>query len=123
MSLYFRRRLVNAVSLALSVLATVFGLFWLGWLLWTLVAQGLRWVDLSIFIQSTPPPGAAGGLANAIVGTLLLTASGILVGAPIGILAGTYLSEFGRNTRLAPVVRFVNDILLSAPSIVIGVFI
>lgn len=123
MNLYFRRRLVNAVSLTLSMLATLFGLFWLGWLLWTLVAQGLPWIDLSVFIQSTPPPGAAGGLANAIVGTLLLTASGILVGAPIGILAGTYLSEFGRNTRLAPVVRFVNDILLSAPSIVIGVFI
>lgn len=123
MSLYARRRIVNALSLAMSVLATLFGLFWLGWLLWTLLAQGLRWVDLSVFTQSTPPPGNAGGLANAIVGTLLLTASGIVIGAPIGILAGTYLSEFGRNSRLAPVVRFVNDILLSAPSIIIGVFI
>lgn len=123
MSLYTRRRLVNALSLTLSVLATVFGLFWLGWLLWTLLAQGLRWIDLSVFVQSTPPPGDAGGLANALVGTLLLTVTGILVGAPIGVLAGTYLSEFGRNTRLAPVIRFVNDILLSAPSIIIGVFI
>lgn len=123
MSLYVRRRVVNAVSLALSVLATIFGLFWLGWLLWTLLAQGLRWVDLNVFIQSTPPPGSTGGLANAFVGTLLLTVSGIAVGAPVGILAGTYLSEFGRNTRFAAVVRFVNDILLSAPSIIIGVFI
>lgn len=123
MSLYARRRIVNALSLILSVLATLFGLFWLGWLLWTLLAQGLRWIDLSVFTQSTPPPGTAGGLANAIIGTLLLTASGIAIGAPIGILAGTYLSEFGRNTRLAPVIRFMNDILLSAPSIIIGVFI
>ncbi|HET8701183.1 MAG TPA: phosphate ABC transporter permease PstA [Nitrococcus sp.] len=123
MNLYARRRLVNAMSLSLSVLATVFGLFWLGWLLWTLVVQGLPWVDLSVFIQPTPPPGSAGGLSNAFVGTLLLTASGIIVGAPIGILAGTYLSEFGRATRFASVVRFVNDILLSAPSIIIGVFI
>ncbi|MDN5870033.1 MAG: phosphate ABC transporter permease PstA [Nitrococcus sp.] len=123
MSLYARRRLVNVLSLSLSVLATLFGLFWLGWLLWTLVARGLPWIDLSIFTQPTPPPGNAGGLANAIVGTLLLTGCGVAIGAPIGILAGTYLSEFGRNTRLAPVVRFVNDILLSAPSIIIGVFI
>lgn len=123
MSLYARRRIVNALSLSLSVLATLFGLFWLGWLLWTLVAQGLPWIDLSVFTQPTPPPGNAGGLANAIVGSLLLTSCGVLIGAPIGILAGTYLSEFGRNTRLAPVVRFVNDILLSAPSIIIGVFI
>lgn len=123
MSLYARRRIVNALSLILSVLATLFGLFWLGWLLWTLLAQGLRWIDLSVFTQSTPPPGTAGGLANAIIGTLMLTASGIAIGAPIGILAGTYLSEFGRNTRLAPVIRFMNDILLSAPSIIIGVFI
>ncbi|MDN5849465.1 MAG: phosphate ABC transporter permease PtsA, partial [Nitrococcus sp.] len=123
MSLYVRRRIVNALSLSLSVLATLFGLFWLGWLLWTLVAQGLPWIDLSVFTQPTPPPGGTGGLANAIVGSLLLTSCGVLIGAPIGILAGTYLSEFGRNTRLAPVVRFVNDILLSAPSIIIGVFI
>lgn len=123
MSLYVRRRIVNAVGLALSMLATAFGLFWLGWLLWTLVAQGLPWIDLSVFSQPTPPPGDVGGLSNAIIGSLLLTGSGIVIGAPIGILAGTYLSEFGRKTHLAAVVRFVNDILLSAPSIVIGVFI
>ncbi len=123
MSLYVRRRIVNALGLALSMLATAFGLFWLGWLLWTLVAQGLPWIDLSVFSQPTPPPGDAGGLANAIVGSLLLTGSGIVIGTPIGILAGTYLSEFGRKTRFAAVVRFVNDILLSAPSIVIGVFV
>ena len=123
MTLYARRRILNAVSLTLSMLATVFGLFWLGWLLWTLVVQGLPWLDLSVIWETTPPPGDTGGLANAIVGTLLLTASGVVIGAPIGILAGTYLSEFGRSTRLAPVIRFVNDILLSAPSIVMGVFI
>lgn len=123
MTLYARRRIINAVSLTLSMFATVFGLFWLGWLLWTLVAQGLPWLDLSVFSETTPPPGDSGGLANALVGTLLLTASGVVIGAPIGILAGTYLSEFGRSTRLAPVIRFVNDILLSAPSIVMGVFI
>lgn len=123
MSLYVRRRIVNAVGLALSMFATAFGLFWLGWLLWTLVAQGLPWIDLSVFSQPTPPPGDVGGLSNAIVGSLLLTGSGIVIGAPIGVLAGTYLSEFGRKTHFAAVVRFVNDILLSAPSIVIGVFI
>ncbi|EAR21208.1 phosphate ABC transporter permease PstA [Nitrococcus mobilis] len=123
MSLYVRRRIVNAVGLALSIFATAFGLFWLGWLLWTLVAQGLPWIDLSVFSQPTPPPGDVGGLSNAIIGSLLLTGSGIVIGAPIGVLAATYLSEFGRKTHLASVVRFVNDILLSAPSIVIGVFI
>lgn len=123
MTLYARRRIINAVSLTLSMLATLFGLVWLGWLLWTLVARGLPWLDLRVFLETTPPPGNPGGLANALVGTLLLTASGVVIGAPIGVLAGTYLSEFGRSTRLAPVIRFVNDILLSAPSIVMGVFI
>ena len=123
MKVYTRRRIVNAFNLTVSVLATLFGLFWLVWLLWTLLSEGLQWINPTVFLQSTPPPGSAGGLANAIVGTLMLTAVGVLVGAPIGVLAGTFLSEFGRKSKLAPVARFVNDILLSAPSIIIGVFI
>ena len=122
-SRYFRRRLLNAFNLMVSVLATVFGLFWLAWLLWTLVSHGLRWINPGLFMQNTPPPGSAGGMANAIIGSLLLTLVGVLVGAPIGILAATWLAEFGRHSRLAAVIRFVNDILLSAPSIIIGVFI
>ncbi|MFL5308553.1 MAG: phosphate ABC transporter permease PstA [Polyangia bacterium] len=122
-SLAARRKLVNAIGLTFSVLATTFGLFWLVWLLWTLFSNGLHWVNLRVFSESTPPPGAAGGLKNAIAGSLILTVAGVAFGAPVGILAGTYLSEFGRTSRVAAVVRFVNDILLSAPSIIIGVFI
>jgi phosphate transport system permease protein len=92
-------------------------------LLWTLLANGLQWISLDVFTKITPPPGSAGGLVNAIIGTLIMTGVGVLVGTPVGILAGTYLSEFGRASRLASVVRFVSDILLSAPSIIIGVFI
>lgn len=122
-SLYFRRQLVNRLALTLAVMATVFGLFWLGWLLATLIGNGLRWISLAVFTEPTPPPGAQGGLANSILGSLVLTGVGIAIGAPIGVLAGTFLWEFGRSSRLASVVRFVNDILLSAPSIIIGVFI
>ena len=122
-TLLARRKAVNVVGLTLSVLATLFGLFWLGWLLWTLVHSGLQWIGPRIFRESTPPPGASGGLANAIAGSAILTAVGVALGAPVGVLAGTYLSEFGRASRVAAVVRFVNDVLLSAPSIIIGVFI
>ena len=123
MEIYTRRRIVNYFNLTMSALCTVFGLVWLVWLLWTLVSKGLAWINLSVFTQVTPPPGSAGGLANAIVGSLLLTAVGVAVGTPIAILAGTYLSEYGRGSRFASVVRFVNDVLLSAPSILMGVFI
>ena len=123
MNLYTRRRLVNGFNLTISVLTMLFGLFWLAWLLWTLLANGLQWISLDVFTKITPPPGSAGGLVNAIIGTLIMTGVGVLVGTPVGILAGTYLSEFGRASRLASVVRFVSDILLSAPSIIIGVFI
>jgi phosphate transport system permease protein len=123
MSLHARRKTVNGVALALSILATVFGLFWLCWLLWTLVGNGLRWINPRLFVESTPPPGANGGLANAIMGSFILTVAGVGIGAPAGILAGTYLAEFGRTSRLGAVVRFVNDILLSAPSIIVGVFV
>ena len=122
MQLYTRRRLVNTFNLTVSALATIFGLFWLTWLLWTLLQEGFQWLSLSVFVQSTPPPGESGGLANAIVGSLLMTGVGVLVGTPVGILAGTYLSEFGQGSRVAWVIRFVNDILLSAPSIIIGLF-
>jgi phosphate transport system permease protein len=123
LNLVRRRNVTNAVALALSVLATAFGLFWLTWLLWTLFHNGLRWISPRIFLESTPPPGANGGLANAIVGSLILTVAGVGMGAPAGVLAGTYLAEFGRTSRLGTIVRFVNDILLSAPSIIIGVFV
>lgn len=120
---YWRRRAINAVSLSISLLAMIFGLFWLGWILWTLVANGASALGPMIFTQTTPPPGSAGGLSNAIVGSLLMTSVATLIGTPVGILAGTYLAEFGRRGWLAPATRFINDILLSAPSIVIGLFI
>ena len=123
MQLYTRRRLINAFNLSVSVLATVFGLFWLIWLLWTLFDNGLQWLTIEVFTKMTPPPGSGGGLANAIAGSLLLTGIATLIGTPLGVLAGTYLAEFGRYSRLASIVRFVNDVLLSAPSIIIGVFV
>jgi len=123
MNIYTRRRLVNAANLTVSVLTTVFGLFWLVWLLWTLFDNGLQWLRPSIFTEMTPPPDNEGGLWNAIVGSVILTGVATLIGTPLGILAGTYLAEFGRYSRVASVVRFVNDVLLSAPSIIIGVFI
>jgi phosphate transport system permease protein len=123
MNLYARRRAVNAFNLALSVLTTVFGLFWLIWLLWTLFDSGLAWLGSDVFTKTTPPPGSQGGLTNAIVGSLLLTGFATLMGTPLGILAGTYLAEFGRYAKIASVIRFINDVLLSAPSIIIGVFV
>ncbi|MFZ0450757.1 MAG: phosphate ABC transporter permease PstA [Desulfatiglandaceae bacterium] len=123
MGLYRRRRFVNFLILAISLLTTLFGLFWLIWLLWTLLSQGLPYLDLSIFYQATPPPGNHGGLGNAILGSIVLTVVGVLIGAPAGVLAGTYLSEFARKSKTASVIRFVNDILLSAPSIILGVFV
>jgi phosphate transport system permease protein len=122
-TIYRRRRIVNFVCLGISMLAVLFGLFWLVWILWTLFAQGLSAINLSMFIQSTPPPGSTGGLANAIFGSLLMSLFATLIGTPIGILAGTYVAEYGRRGWLAPATRFINDILLSAPSIVIGLFV
>jgi len=121
--LYRRRRFVNSLILTASLLTTLFGLFWLVWLLWTLLGEGLQYLNLSVFFQATPPPGSNGGLGNAILGSVVLTVVGVLIGAPAGILAGTYLSEFARDSKAAPVIRFVNDILLSAPSIILGVFV
>jgi len=123
MNLYTRRRIINAFNLTVSVAATVFGLFWLIWLLWTLFDNGLHWLRLDVFTKMTPPPGNAGGLSNAIVGSIILTGVATLIGTPLGVLAGTFLAEFGRYSKLASIVRFVNDVLLSAPSIIIGVFV
>jgi len=121
--LYRKRRLLNVVCLTLAMFATLFGLFWLVWLLWTLVAQGLQYTNWDLFTEATPPPGDRGGLSNAIAGSAILTALGVLIGAPLGVLAGTYLSEFGRGTRFATLTRFISDVLLSSPSIILGVFV
>lgn len=122
-SLYARRRAINAISLSISVFAMLFGLFWLGWILWTLLENGLPGLSLQVFTLSTPPPGSKGGLLNAIFGSVMMVSTAVLIGTPIGVLAGTYLAEFGQRGWLAPVTRFINDILLSAPSIVVGIFI
>jgi phosphate transport system permease protein len=117
------RKLINALALGLSGAATAVGLFFLGAILWTLIRNGIAGVSLTLFTAMTPPPGSSGGLLNAIYGSVVMTLIGILIGGPIGMLAGTYLAEYGRTTRIASVVRFVNDVLLSAPSIIIGLFV
>jgi phosphate transport system permease protein len=122
-NLYNRRRITNAVGLTVSVLAMLFGLFWLCWILLTLLQNGLPALTPAVFAKMTPPPGSSGGLLNAIAGSMMMTAVGTLIGTPIGILAGTYLAEFGQRGWMAPVTRFINDVLLSAPSIVIGLFV
>jgi phosphate transport system permease protein len=122
-SLYARRRRRNAVAMVLSVTATAFGVGWLALILGVLVWEGLSGLSLSVFTEMTPPPGAAGGLLNPIVGSVILTVLAVLIGTPIGILAGTYMAEYGRYSPLTSTVRFINDILLSAPSIVIGLFV
>ncbi|MEW6561662.1 MAG: phosphate ABC transporter permease PstA [Pseudomonadota bacterium] len=122
-NLYTRRRLINALSLDISILAMAFGLFWLGWILLTLLEHGIPGLSLAVFTQTTPPPGSDGGLINAIAGSLMMTVIATLIGTPVGILAGTYLAEFGQRGWLAPITRFINDVLLSAPSIVIGLFV
>jgi phosphate transport system permease protein len=119
----FNRKITNVVALTLSVGATAVGLVFLGAILWTLLKNGLSGMSLQMFTQMTPPPGSAGGLLNAIFGSAVMTVIGIAVGAPVGVLAGTYLAEYGGNSRLSSVIRFVNDVLLSAPSIIIGLFV
>jgi phosphate transport system permease protein len=123
MTLYNIRRRRNAVAMGLSVVATAVGLGWLVLILGVLLWEGLSGLSLRAFTEMTPPPGSAGGLLNAIVGSLLMTGLAVLIGTPIGILAGTYMAEYGRYERLTHVIRFINDILLSAPSIVIGLFV
>lgn len=120
---YIRRRVTNAAVLCISILTVTFALTFLLWILWTLFSHGFSYLNLSVFTKMTPPPGNAGGLLNAIVGSLYMVGVATLIGTPVGILAATYLAEFGRTGWLAPTTRFINDILLSAPSIVIGLFI
>jgi phosphate transport system permease protein len=113
----------NGAFLALSLVATLIGLACLAAILWTLISYGLAGMSRRVFTEMTPPPGSAGGLLNALYGSAMMTLLGMLIGSPIGVLAGTYLSEYGRNSRLSTVVRFINDVLLSAPSIIIGLFV
>jgi phosphate transport system permease protein len=120
---YKRRRRRNAIATTLALAATAIGLGWLVLILGALLWQGFSGLSLAVFTEMTPPPGAAGGLLNPIVGSLMLTALAIIIGTPIGILAGTYMAEYGRHDVVTTVVRFINDILLSAPSIVVGLFI
>lgn len=123
MSLYFRRRVVNLWNMSASVLVTALGIFVLAWILWTLLRMGFQGLSIKMFTETTPPPGSSGGLLNAIFGSLVLTGLGILIGAPVGVLAATYLAEYGNNGKIAAATRFINDILLSAPSILIGLFV
>ena len=122
-SFYGSRRAKNLVAQALAVLATIFGLFWLAWILWTTFSKGLGSLNLALFTQMTPPPGETGGMLNAFFGSVVMSLLGIAFGAPIGVLAGTYLAEYSRKSWIGETVRFVNDILLSAPSIVLGLFV
>jgi len=118
-----RRRTVDAIAFLFASAATVFGLFWLFWILWTTLANGFGAINLALFSEMTPPPGSAGGLLNAFYGSAVMIVLAVLIGAPLGVAAGTYLAEHGRYSRLASVVSFLNDVLLSAPSIVIGLFV
>ena len=117
------RKFINLVALGLSGLATAVGLFFLGAILWTLIRSGVAGMSLQLFTAMTPPPGGSGGLLNAIYGSVAMTVIGILIGGPIGVLAGTYLAEYGRTARVSIIIRFVNDVLLSAPSIIVGLFV
>ncbi len=122
-SLYKRRQRINAIMLTLTAVAVVIGLVWLVWILWSLLSKGLPALSMSLFTHNQPTMGEdGGGLKNAIVGSLMMVGTATLITTPVGILAGTYLAEYGRNNSLTRVVRFVNDILLSAPSITIGMF-
>jgi phosphate transport system permease protein len=121
--LYRRRRMKNGIALVMASAATAFGLFWLVWILWTTLVNGIGALKPELFYQMTPPPGSDGGLANAFFGSILMSLLAILMGTPVGILAGTFLAEYARRSVLGEVIRFVNDILLSAPSIVLGLFV
>jgi phosphate transport system permease protein len=120
---YRHRRRVNALMMSVSTAALAFGLFWLAWIIGILLYEGVGALRPSLFLQMTPPPGNDGGLANAIFGSVMMAAAGTAIGTPVGILAGTYLAEYGQRGWLAPATRFINDVLLSAPSIVIGLFV
>src|ERR1700760_3053134 len=122
--IYARRRRMDIVVRFLCLGAAIFGVTWLALILFTLLYNGLTGLTLSVFTESTPPPGSTdGGLLNAIVGSVIMTVIGVGIGAPLGLFAGTYLAEYGKHDRLTSVIRFINDILLSAPSIIIGLFV
>ena len=121
--LYRRRSVVNVIALMLACATALFGLFFLGWILWTLLAKGIAGINWQLFTQMTPPPMQEGGLANAFFGSAVMCGLAILIGTPLGVLAGTWLAEYGNARKAGTVVRFVNDILLSAPSIVLGLFV
>lgn len=123
MNIVSRRKAVNVLALGCSLAAMLFGLVWLIWILWMVIGQGVGAMSLRLFTEMTPPPGVAGGLKNAIAGSAIMVGLSMLIATPVAILAGVYLAEYGRNTWLGQVTRFINDILLSAPSIVIGLFI
>ncbi len=122
-SLYAARRRRNVIAMVASFIATGIGLVWLALILGVLLWNGLSGLSLAVFTEMTPPPGSDGGLLNAIVGSVIMTVIAVLIGAPVGMLAGTYMAEYGRHDKLTSVVRFINDILLSAPSIVVGLFV
>jgi phosphate transport system permease protein len=122
-NLYRARAFKNMIAMVLSCGATVFGLLWLVWILLTTIVNGFQALNLRLFTEMTPPPGSEGGLANAFYGSFLMSGIGLLIGTPIGLMAGIWLAEFARHTKLGNAVRFINDILLSAPSIVLGLFV
>jgi phosphate transport system permease protein len=122
-ALFSARRRHNGIAMGLSLAATAFGLGWLVLILGNLLWEGFSGLSLKVFTEMTPPPGSDGGLLNPIMGSLIMTAIAVAIGTPLGILAGTYMAEYGRHDRLSTVVRFINDILLSAPSIVVGLFV
>ncbi|MXP27277.1 phosphate ABC transporter permease PstA [Porphyrobacter algicida] len=121
--IYFRRQFIDRTAYVCAALATLLGLVFLFWILWTTISNGVSAISPKLFTEMTPPPGAEGGLLNALFGSGVMILIAIVVGTPIGLCAGVYLAEHGRHTRLASAVRFVNDILLSAPSIVLGLFV
>src|SRR5262247_4845916 len=122
-SFYSARHRRNTIAMGLAFVATGFGLSWLVLILAVLLWEGFSGLSLSVFTEMTPPPGSAGGLLNPIAGSLIMTVIAVLIGTPLGVLAGTYMAEYGRYDKLTTVVRFINDILLSAPSIVVGLFV
>jgi len=121
--LYRRRNIINRMAIVMSCVAAVFGLFFLTWILWTTISKGLGGISIALFTEMTPPPQQAGGLANAFFGSMMMCGLAILIGTPLGIAAGTWLAEYAGARKIGLVIRFVNDILLSAPSIVLGLFV
>ncbi|HET9032610.1 MAG TPA: phosphate ABC transporter permease PstA [Dokdonella sp.] len=121
--LYRKRTLINRIAILLSCAAAVFGLFFLAWILWTTISKGIGGINIALFTQNTPPPQQAGGLANAFYGSMMMCGLAIAIGTPLGIAAGTWLAEYAGARKIGLVIRFVNDILLSAPSIVLGLFV